>query len=44
MEWSVLDWNTPSIEFYERLGARRMPQWLTMRVEGPALEKLASGG
>jgi GNAT superfamily N-acetyltransferase len=42
-QWQVLDWNTPSIELYERLGARRLPQWLSMRVEGEALERLAGG-
>jgi RimJ/RimL family protein N-acetyltransferase len=40
-EWNVLDWNTPSIQFYESLGARRMSEWLPMRVEGEALLKLA---
>lgn len=40
-EWLVLDWNTPAIEFYEGLGARRMKQWLPMRVEGEALLQLA---
>ena len=40
-EWLVLDWNTPSIEFYESLGARLMKQWLPMRVEGDALRELA---
>jgi GNAT superfamily N-acetyltransferase len=39
--WQVLDWNTPSIEFYESLGAKIMKEWLTMRVEGEALRKLA---
>ena len=41
-EWRVLDWNEPSIRFYEGLGAKRMQQWLTMRVEGDeALRALA---
>jgi GNAT superfamily N-acetyltransferase len=40
-QWQVLDWNTPSIEFYESLGAKTLREWLTMRVEGEALEKLA---
>jgi len=40
--WQVLDWNTPSIEFYESLGATMMKEWLTMRVTGDALVKLAS--
>lgn len=39
--WQVLDWNEPAIEFYESLGARVMHEWLTMRVDGEALEKLA---
>ena len=41
-QWSVLDWNTPSIEFYESLGAKRMPEWIGCRVEGEALVKLAA--
>jgi GNAT superfamily N-acetyltransferase len=40
-EWQVLDWNTPAIEFYEGLGAKRMHEWLPMRVEGNALRELA---
>jgi diamine N-acetyltransferase len=42
-QWQVLDWNTPSIRFYEALGARKLPEWLTMRVEGAALARLAVG-
>lgn len=41
-QWQVLDWNTPAIDFYESLGAKVMKEWLTMRVEGPALRKLAA--
>ena len=40
--WQVLDWNTPSIQFYESLGAVVMKEWLTMRVTGEALARLAS--
>jgi GNAT superfamily N-acetyltransferase len=40
-EWSVLDWNTPAIEFYESLGAKLHREWLRMRVEGDALDRLA---
>jgi GNAT superfamily N-acetyltransferase len=40
-EWMVLDWNTPSIRFYENLGAVRMDEWRLFRVTGEALEKLA---
>ncbi len=39
--WQVLDWNTPSIEFYQSLGAKMMHEWLTMRVEGAALKNMA---
>ena len=39
MEWTVLDWNQPAIEFYESIGARRMREWQICRLTGPALEK-----
>jgi GNAT superfamily N-acetyltransferase len=42
--WQVLDWNTPAIEFYESLGAGVLRQWLTVRVTGQALDRLAGGG
>lgn len=41
LEWWVLDWNTPSIEFYKALGAKLMDEWTVMRVDGPALAELA---
>ncbi|WP_035749106.1 GNAT family N-acetyltransferase [Arthrobacter sp. 35W] len=37
VEWNVLDWNTPSIEFYRSLGAAPMDGWSTFRLEGSAL-------
>lgn len=40
-EWSVLDWNEPSIAFYKAVGAVPMDEWTTFRVSGPALEALA---
>ncbi len=40
LEWSVLDWNTPSIGFYKSLGARAMDGWSAMRVDGAALTQL----
>jgi len=40
--WQVLDWNQPSIDFYEKLGARIERQWLHVRLEGDALERLAA--
>jgi len=42
-EWSVLDWNTPSIEFYRSLGAKHMEEWNIYRITGDALRKLAAG-
>ena len=41
--WQVLDWNEPAIGFYQSLGARVMREWLTMRVDGEALRRLAQG-
>ena len=40
-EWAVLDWNTPAIRFYERMGATVMPDWRIVRVTGAALDRLA---
>lgn len=43
LEWSVLLWNKPSIDFYESLGAENLgKEWQTMRVTGPALDQLSS--
>jgi len=42
MEWRVLDWNAPAIAFYQGLGARLAPEWRDCRLEGQALERLAS--
>jgi GNAT superfamily N-acetyltransferase len=41
-EWSVLDWNTPAIGFYQGLGARLMDGWSIVRVDGDALTTLAA--
>jgi GNAT superfamily N-acetyltransferase len=41
LDWAVLDWNTPSIEFYERLGALRMDEWTGYRLMGEALTRVA---
>lgn len=43
LQWSVLDWNTSSIEFYKSLGAELMDEWTVCRVNGPALTSLAQG-
>lgn len=42
-EWSVLDWNEPSIRFYESLGAEPLDEWTTYRMAGPSLVGLAEG-
>jgi GNAT superfamily N-acetyltransferase len=42
LQWAVLDWNTPSIEFYRSLGAVPLDDWTVYRVTGEALEQLAS--
>ena len=40
-EWSVLDWNTPAIDFYDRLGALPQSEWIRYRMTGEALQQLA---
>ena len=42
LEWSVLDWNTPAIDFYKALGASPMDEWTVYRVDGAALDKLVA--
>ena len=41
--WQVLDWNAPSIAFYEKLGAKVMREWLYVHLDGGALQRLADG-
>ena len=41
-EWNVLDWNTPSIEFYESVGAVAMSEWIGYRLSGNALTEFAA--
>jgi len=40
-EWSVLDWNTPAIDFYDALGAKPQKEWIKYRLSGKALLKFA---
>jgi GNAT superfamily N-acetyltransferase len=42
LEWAVLNWNKPSIEFYESLGAKPMNEWTVYRLTGTALENLGN--
>ena len=44
LEWSVLDWNAPSIAFYESLGARPQDEWTVYRLTDGALASLGGGG
>jgi GNAT superfamily N-acetyltransferase len=41
LEWSVLDWNHPAIDFYKRLGAQPLDDWTQYRLTGPALQDLS---
>jgi GNAT superfamily N-acetyltransferase len=41
MDWAVLDWNTPAIEFYRRIGAEPQTEWTTQRLMGEALARVA---
>ena len=41
LEWSVLDWNEPAIDFYERLGATVMPDWRICRMSPEQIAHLA---
>jgi GNAT superfamily N-acetyltransferase len=43
VDWSVLDWNKPSIDFYESLGAKPSAGWYVYRLEGDALARLGGG-
>jgi len=44
LEWSCLDWNRPSIDFYLSLDAKPMDEWTVYRLTGDTLHKLANGG
>jgi GNAT superfamily N-acetyltransferase len=43
MTWSVLDWNTPAIDFYRRIGAKPVRGWIAQELSGDALTALAEG-
>ena len=44
LQWEVLDWNTPAIEFYRAMGAEFLDEWRNVRVGGEALRRLATCG
>jgi len=41
LKWSVLDWNTPAIDFYRAMGGELMDEWTNVRISGEALARLA---
>jgi GNAT superfamily N-acetyltransferase len=41
LKWSVLDWNTPAIDFYRAMGGELMDEWTNVRIQGEALARLA---
>ncbi len=44
LEWAALDWNELALSFYRRIGAQTMNEWITHRLDGEALERLAGEG
>lgn len=44
LEWAALNWNTPALDFYARLGSARLEEWLMHRLQGDALRSVAGGG
>ena len=42
-QWECLDWNTPSLAFYESMGASVLREWLNLRLTGDAIARLAAG-
>ena len=42
LEWSCLKWNTPSLDFYESLGARQMDEWVQLRMDGEQLKQFGT--
>jgi GNAT superfamily N-acetyltransferase len=44
LDWAVLDWNAPALEFYASIGARALDEWRLHRLSGAALQAVAGGG
>jgi hypothetical protein len=42
LEWAVLNWNTPAIDFYQALGARPLQDWTVFRITGDELRRLGT--
>ena len=43
LEWAALDWNTPALDFYDKLGAARLDDWKIHRLDGDSLAQVAGG-
>ncbi len=43
LEWAALDWNAPALSFYSSLGAEQLNEWVTHRLDGEALRRVAAG-
>jgi GNAT superfamily N-acetyltransferase len=43
LDWCALKWNEPALRFYEKIGAEPLEEWQLLRLEGEALDRLASG-
>ena len=41
LEWAALDWNDPALNFYDKIGARRLDDWVLHRLDGTALARVA---
>jgi GNAT superfamily N-acetyltransferase len=44
LEWAALDWNEPALGFYRKIGAATMTEWITHRLDGAALTRVAAQG
>lgn len=44
LDWCALEWNEPALNFYDKLGATRLDEWLMLRLDGDGLERLAAAG
>jgi GNAT superfamily N-acetyltransferase len=42
LEWAALRWNEPALRFYDAIGAQRLEEWVTLRLDGDALQRLAA--
>ncbi len=42
LEWTALHWNEPALDFYEKLSAKRLDEWVLHRLDGPTLERVAA--